>query len=230
MRGRGSSVWDAEGNELPRRHRALWYCNVGYGRDEIAAAARGQLRELPASTRSACSRTSRSSRSPSASPPSRRCEDPAVFFTPAAAPTRSTPRQAGPPLLVGGRQATTSWCWSAGARLPRHERVRHEPRRHPRKRAGLRRARSAKSSTCLGLRRRARQRYEGSRPTTSRRSSASPSIGAGGMIPPPEGYWPRSPRSAARRRPAHLGRGDLRLRAARPLVRRRALRHPARPP
>src|SRR6476660_7841456 len=47
VRGEGSTVWDADGNALLDVSAALWYCNVGYGRTELADAAAAQMRELP---------------------------------------------------------------------------------------------------------------------------------------------------------------------------------------
>jgi len=46
VRGEGSTVWDDAGNALLDVSAALWYCNVGYGRGELAEAAAAQLREL----------------------------------------------------------------------------------------------------------------------------------------------------------------------------------------
>jgi putrescine---pyruvate transaminase len=46
VRGRGSTVWDDAGAELIDISGALWYCNVGYGRTELADAAAAQMREL----------------------------------------------------------------------------------------------------------------------------------------------------------------------------------------
>ncbi len=46
VRGRGSTVWDDAGTELIDISGALWYCNVGYGRTELADAAAAQMREL----------------------------------------------------------------------------------------------------------------------------------------------------------------------------------------
>ena len=47
VRGRGSHVWDADGNRYLDATGGLWFCNVGHGRAEIAeAAADRQLREL----------------------------------------------------------------------------------------------------------------------------------------------------------------------------------------
>jgi putrescine---pyruvate transaminase len=48
VRGRGSYVWDAEGNRYLDATAGLWFCNVGHGRAEIAAAADRQMRELSA--------------------------------------------------------------------------------------------------------------------------------------------------------------------------------------
>src|SRR5438034_7173521 len=48
VRGRGSHVWDAEGNRYLDATAGLWFCNVGHGRTEIADAARRQMAELAA--------------------------------------------------------------------------------------------------------------------------------------------------------------------------------------
>ena len=47
-RGEGVHVWDEDGRRYLDATAALWYCNVGYGRDEIADAVQAQLRKLPA--------------------------------------------------------------------------------------------------------------------------------------------------------------------------------------
>jgi putrescine aminotransferase len=47
-RGEGVHVWDERGRRFVDATAALWYCNVGYGRREIAEAAAAQLRRLPA--------------------------------------------------------------------------------------------------------------------------------------------------------------------------------------
>ena len=47
-RGEGVHIWDERGKRYLDATAALWYCNVGYGRDEIADAAAAQLRTLPA--------------------------------------------------------------------------------------------------------------------------------------------------------------------------------------
>ncbi len=48
VRGEGSTVWDDAGNALLDVSAALWYCNVGHGRAELADAAATQMRELAA--------------------------------------------------------------------------------------------------------------------------------------------------------------------------------------
>jgi putrescine---pyruvate transaminase len=47
-RGEGVYVWDEDGRRYIDATAALWYCNVGYGRPEIAEAAAAQLRKLSA--------------------------------------------------------------------------------------------------------------------------------------------------------------------------------------
>jgi putrescine aminotransferase len=46
VRGEGSTVWDEAGNALLDVSAALWYCNIGHGRGELADAAATQMREL----------------------------------------------------------------------------------------------------------------------------------------------------------------------------------------
>jgi adenosylmethionine-8-amino-7-oxononanoate aminotransferase len=46
VRGEASTVWDDAGKALIDVSGALWYCNVGYGRAELADAAAAQMREL----------------------------------------------------------------------------------------------------------------------------------------------------------------------------------------
>src|SRR6476659_148803 len=47
-RGEGSTVWDVDGVEYLDATAGLWFANVGHGRDEIAAAVAMQLRTLAA--------------------------------------------------------------------------------------------------------------------------------------------------------------------------------------
>ena len=46
-RAEGVYVWDAEGNKLLDAFAGLWCVNVGYGRQELVAAAARQMQELP---------------------------------------------------------------------------------------------------------------------------------------------------------------------------------------
>lgn len=46
VRGEGSTVYDADGRAYLDAIAGLWYCNVGYGRTELAEAAARQMREL----------------------------------------------------------------------------------------------------------------------------------------------------------------------------------------
>jgi putrescine---pyruvate transaminase len=48
VRGDGAEVVDTNGRSYVDATAALWYCNVGYGRTEIATAVERQLRELSA--------------------------------------------------------------------------------------------------------------------------------------------------------------------------------------
>jgi adenosylmethionine-8-amino-7-oxononanoate aminotransferase len=48
VRGEGIWVFDADGRRYLDGTASLWYCNVGWGRDEIADAAAAQMRRLPA--------------------------------------------------------------------------------------------------------------------------------------------------------------------------------------
>jgi putrescine---pyruvate transaminase len=45
-RGEGAVIWDADGRSYIDAMAGLWYCNVGYGRKEIADAVAAQLRAL----------------------------------------------------------------------------------------------------------------------------------------------------------------------------------------
>ena len=47
-RAEGVHVWDEDGNRYVDAIAGLWYCNVGYGCEEIVDAAAGQMRRLAA--------------------------------------------------------------------------------------------------------------------------------------------------------------------------------------
>jgi putrescine aminotransferase len=46
VRGEGSTVYDADGRAYLDALASLWYCNVGYGRAELAEAAAAQMRQI----------------------------------------------------------------------------------------------------------------------------------------------------------------------------------------
>ena len=46
VRGEGSTVYDSQGNAYLDALASLWYCNVGYGRPELAEAVAAQMREI----------------------------------------------------------------------------------------------------------------------------------------------------------------------------------------
>ncbi len=46
VRGQGATIYDSAGRSYLDAIASLWYCNVGYGRDELAAAAAAQMREI----------------------------------------------------------------------------------------------------------------------------------------------------------------------------------------
>ncbi len=48
IRGDGALVWDDAGKEYVDGMAGLWYCNIGYGREEMAQAVAAQLRALGA--------------------------------------------------------------------------------------------------------------------------------------------------------------------------------------
>lgn len=47
VKAEGFYVWDAEGNKMLDAMSGLWCVNVGYGREELANAARNQMMKLP---------------------------------------------------------------------------------------------------------------------------------------------------------------------------------------
>ncbi len=46
VRAEGSHIWDADGRRYLDATASLWYCNVGHGRAEIAAAVTAQMHQL----------------------------------------------------------------------------------------------------------------------------------------------------------------------------------------
>jgi adenosylmethionine-8-amino-7-oxononanoate aminotransferase len=80
-RGQGSWLFDTAGNKYHHGTAALWYCNVGHGRAELAEAAAAQMRKL-----AACSNFGNLTNEPARALAERVAalapvEDGAVFFT-----------------------------------------------------------------------------------------------------------------------------------------------------
>ena len=48
VRGEGAYVWDSDGHRMLDAAGGLWFCNVGWGRAELAEAAAAQMRLIPA--------------------------------------------------------------------------------------------------------------------------------------------------------------------------------------
>ena len=161
--------------------------------------------------------------------------------------------EAGQELLQAGRQADEAQGHQPGHRLPRHHPGRAVDHRAAAAQAAVRAAGAldvpgAQHQQLPGLRDHVgpprRQRPRGVRPLGRRpdrdrhrergprhRRGRLPRAGAERrrLLPAPARLLPAGARDLRRvRRPARLRRGDLRLRSARPHVRRRALRLPAR--
>ena len=217
VRGEGCRVWDADGNEYLDATAGLWFANVGHGRAEIADAvadaaahARGAPR-LRRPRERARARARRAARRPRARRRRRR------LLRHRAAARRSTPPRrssAATGRSSGSRERTVDRL--APLRLPRHERVRHVAVGDPRR---PRRLRDARRRRRRGRARRSRRRSRARSTSSAARAAAfigEPMIGAGGAIPPPDGYWPAVER-ICRERDVLLDRrrGHLRLRAAR---------------
>ena len=47
VKGEGAYVWDSDGQKILDGMAGLWCCNIGYGRKELAEAAFRQMQELP---------------------------------------------------------------------------------------------------------------------------------------------------------------------------------------
>ena len=163
-KGRGSTVWDVNGKSYLDSTASLWYMNVGYGRDEIADAVGAQLKEL------AAFHTLRAVRQPAA-PEARRQgrrdvgdgRRRGLLHLGRRLRRRRHRRQARAPLLERPRPPREADHHLARARLPRHERLRHEPPGHPGQPHGLRRPDAAHREHPVGRRRRARGAARGSR-------------------------------------------------------------------
>ena len=215
-KGRGSTVWDDKGKAYLDSTASLWYMNVGYGRDEIADAVGAQLKELAAFH----------TFGPFANPPLLKLADKVaelsrdgrrrgLLHLRRRLRRRRHRGQARAPLLERDRPPREADHHLARARLPRHQRVRHEPAGHPGQPHGLRRPDAAHREHPVGRRRRARGAARRPRRphrrlhrrAGDRRRRRDPA--ARGLLAARAGALPQA------RRAADLGRGHLRLRPPR---------------
>ena len=230
-RGAGARLWDEQGRSYVDATAALWYCNVGYGRDEIGDAAAAQIRKIPAYSAYGDLATRPPSTSPSGSRRSSPLDDARVFFTSGGAESIESASKLARRFfsLTGEPERTDSDL--APARLPRRRRLRDEP--------GRARTCSARASSAPVPRRPARRLGLGGR--AARRDRPGRRRARGGVLLRAGDRRGRRARSAARlprrgardlprrRLPARRRRGDHELRPLRPLVRERALRARSRP-
>ena len=229
-KGRGSTVWDDKGKSYLDSTASLWYMNVGYGRDEIADAVGAQLKELAAFH----------TFGPFANPPLleladkvaelSKLDDAAVFFT-----------SGGGSDAVDTAAKLARRYWTAMGRPEKQIIISREHGYHgvngfgtslqgiPLNRAGYGDLMPHIENVPWGDAD-ALERLLADHGDQVAAFIGEPVIGAGGVIPPPEGFWTRV-RGAlpAPRRAADLGRGHLRLRPSRRRLRLPALRHRARP-
>ena len=215
-RGEGVWIYDSAGNRYLDASGSLWYANVGHGRRELADAAAAQLSKLEAysaydrfATRPAVELAERIS----ALAP---MPEAAVFFT-----------TAGSDAVESAVKLARRY-WTAVGRPGKHVLVAREkayhgvsgygtsPVRDPAEPRGLRRL--APGIEQVPLRRHGR----GGR--AFRRGDVAafigePVIGAGGVYPPPDGYWPAVASCAANMTSCCPRRGDHGLRPSRRMVR-----------
>ena len=228
-KGRGSTVWDVDGKAYLDSTASLWYMNVGYGRDEIADAVGAQLKELAAFH----------TFGPFANPPLlkladkvaelSKMDDAAVFFT-----------SGGGSDAVDTAAKLARRYWSALGRPEKQVIISREHGYHGTNAFGTSLQGIPGNSAGYGDLiphienipfgdADALERCFDDHADHVAAFIGEPVIGAGGVIPPPEGFWPRVRGALPQaRRAADLGRGDLRLRAPRRRLRLPALRRHAR--
>ena len=145
-RGEGSTVWDTKGKSYLDAAGSLWYCNVGYGRDEIVDAVAEPDAQLP--TYSNFGAVHDRAHAGPRRAPRRAGADPRRGRVLHVRRLRvgGLGRQARPSLLGPRRQAREADHRQPPVRLPRDERLRHVAGRHPRQPGRLRRHRSSPTS------------------------------------------------------------------------------------
>ena len=242
VRGDGCYVWDEHGNRYLDGLSALFCANIGHGRADIAQAGADQAKELGFFTNWSYAHP-------------RAIELAAKIAV--ARPGRPQPRllherrqrgrrvraQARPPVPQAHRQPDQDEGHRARDRLPRHDARRAHRDRHHRPARAVRAVHARRLPRAEHEHLPARPRATASRtsPRRSRTGSSSrarstvaavilePVQNAGGCFTPPEGYFAARARDLRPlRRPAHLRRGHLLVGPARRVVRRPALRLPAR--
>ena len=192
VRGEGSTVWDDAGNALLDVSAALWYCNIGYGRRELADAAAKQMVEL------ASYKTYDGFTSPMTEALATRVTElvpldgAKIFFTSGGGESIDTAAKLARAYWAATGQAGQARGHLAPVRLPRLERVRHLARRDGGAHRRLRAARLRRRAGALGRRRGAGgRRSTASAPSNVAAFFAEPIIGAGGVMIPPDGYLDR---------------------------------------
>ena len=230
VRGEGSTVWDDAGNALIDISGALWYCNIGYGREELAEAAAAQMREL------ASYKTYDGFTSPKTEELASRVaglvplDGAKVFFTSGGGESIDTAAKLSRAYWAALGKPDKHVVDLAPVRLPRLERVRHVTGRD----GGARRVYGRlvpeveqvpwddAEALAAAIDRAGADRVAA--------FFAEPIIGAGGVMIPPDGYLDRV-QEICREREVLLRarRGDHGLRPHRRVVRDRAVRALARP-
>ena len=190
VRGEGSRVWDVDGNEYLDATAGLWFANVGHGRAEIADAVGAQLRTLAAhhvfGDHANEPALELAERVADLAP----VEDAAVFFGSSGGEAVDTAAKIARRYwaLVGRARSAPSSCRAAS---PTTERTRME-RRSP----GSPPCATGTEPSSSDVAEVAHDDPSGLARTLDELDGrvaafvGEPVIGAGGVIPPPEGYWP----------------------------------------
>jgi adenosylmethionine-8-amino-7-oxononanoate aminotransferase len=188
---RAPTVWDDAGKALLDVSAALWYCNVGYGRKELADAAARQMVELSSY------KTYDGFTSPSTEALALRVTDlvpldgAKVFFTSGGGESIDTAAKLSPRVLDGGRQARQAPDRLAAVRLSRLERVRDVARRIGRAHRRLRPARLRTEQVPWDDAEALAETIDRVGADRVAAFFAEPVIGAGGVMIPPDGYLDR---------------------------------------
>ena len=186
-RGEGAWIWDVDGNRYLDAAGSLWYANVGHGRRELADAAAAQLARLEAysgydrfATRPALDLAERIS---SLAP----MDGAAVFFT-----------TAGSDAVESAVKLARRY-WTAVGRPEKHvvvarERAYHGVGGYGTSLGGIQPNREGFGELAPGIEHVPYDDVDAAAAVLARGDVAAffgePVIGAGGVYPPPDGYWP----------------------------------------